>query len=136
MSASYRHLARIAVMQVLFANDFRPDSTAQTLDYILKENPYKIDKDFAQNLLQKILEKCPQLEETIIKHAPQWPLDKIAPLDRNILKIGIYELLFSNTPPRVVINEAIEIGKQFGGDKTAKFVNGVLNAVYEKNQSS
>lgn len=93
------------------------------------------DKPFMENLLSGILAKHEDLDQIIIKAAPDWPLERIAPIDRNILRIGLYELLFSDraqVPPKVAINEAIELAKVFGGDSSGRFVNGVLGAIYKE----
>jgi ADP-ribose pyrophosphatase YjhB (NUDIX family) len=86
-------------------------------------------------LLAGVIAKRPDLDLIITKAAPDWPLERIAPIDRNILRIGLYELLFSDRaqgPPKVAINEAIELAKIFGGDSSGRFVNGVLGAVYKE----
>ncbi len=88
-----------------------------------------------ESLLQGVVAKCPDLDLIITKAAPDWPLERIAPIDRNILRIGLYELLFSDraqVPPKVAINEAIELAKIFGGDSSGRFINGVLGAVYKE----
>lgn len=93
------------------------------------------DRPFADALLAGVLGKQEEVDAIIRKAAPQWPLDKIAPVDRNVLRIGLYELLFGDrdaTPPKVALNEAIELGKSYGGDSSGKFVNGVLGAVYRE----
>jgi N utilization substance protein B len=91
------------------------------------------DVPFAEALLINVMAKKDELDAVIVKAAPEWPLDKIAPVDRNVLRIGLYELLFGDrmeVPPKVALNEAIELGKSFGGDSSGKFVNGVLGTVY------
>lgn len=93
------------------------------------------DKPFMQALLAGVLAKKPDLDLVIEKAAPEWPLERIAPVDRNILRLGLYELLFadrSQVPAKVAINEAIELAKTFGGDSSGRFVNGVLGAVYKE----
>lgn len=88
-----------------------------------------------ENLLSGVLAKHPDLDAIIAKAAPDWPLERIAPIDRNILRIGLYELLFADraqVPPKVAINEAIELAKIFGGDSSGRFVNGVLGAIYKE----
>src|SRR3989339_335138 len=135
MAASYRHLSRIAVLQTIFAYDFRDNKVnpEQLLDYILEDSIFQnLDKTFSKTLLDGILRMNESLVKEIIAHAPQWPLEKIAIIDRNILKMGIYEILYSDDiPPLVAINEAIEIAKQYGGDNSPKFINGVLSSIYE-----
>jgi transcription antitermination factor NusB len=93
------------------------------------------DFSFMENLLNGVLEKRKDIDLIIEKAAPDWPIDKISVIDRNILRIGLYELLFadrSQVPPKVAINEAIELSKAFGGETSSKFVNGVLGAVYKE----
>jgi N utilization substance protein B len=93
------------------------------------------DFSFMENLLKGILEKRKDIDLIIEKAAPEWPIDKISVMDRNILRLGLYELLFSDrsqVPPKVAINEAIELSKSFGGETSSKFVNGVLGAVYKE----
>ena len=93
------------------------------------------DDDFVFSLTEEILKRCEVIDEIIKKAAPDWPLDKISIVDRNILRIGLTELLFGDrnqVPPKVAINEAIELAKTFGGENSSKFVNGVLGAVYKE----
>jgi N utilization substance protein B len=90
------------------------------------------DFSFMETLLKGVIEKQKDLDLVIEKAAPDWPIDKISVIDRNILRIGLYELLFADrgqVPPKVAINEAIELSKTFGGETSSKFVNGVLGAV-------
>jgi N utilization substance protein B len=134
-----RHLARSVVLQTLFEWDTSnvPDTDAPA---ILERNVEEFggedtDKAFMEQLLQGVLAKRPDLDLVIEKAAPDWPLPKIAPVDRNILRIGLFELLFADrtqVPAKVAINEAIELAKIFGGDSSGRFVNGVLGAVYKE----
>ena len=97
--------------------------------------PNKSDTPFMAKLLDGVLGKQAELDQVIEKAAPEWPIDRIAPVDRNILRLGLYELLFSDrseVPAKVAINEAIELAKQFGGENSSRFVNGVLGAVYKE----
>lgn len=133
-----RHLSRSIVLQTLFEWDFL--GAGADIKEILKRNlkefaPGLEDDAFVQSLLGKILEKRAAIDEIIEKAAPDWPIDKISIIDRNILRIGLTELLFGNreeVPPKVAINEAIELAKTFGGENSGKFVNGVLGAVYKE----
>ena len=133
-----RHLSRSAVLQALFECDIKDALTLElaheALNRNLSENPAgEADQAFAESLLSGILEKREEIDQIIVKAAPQWPLEKIAPIDRNVLRLGLYELLFadrSEVPPKVALNEAIEIAKSYGGDSSSKFINGVLGAVY------
>jgi N utilization substance protein B len=97
--------------------------------------PNKTDLPFMEKLLDGVMAKQTELDLIIEKAAPEWPIDRISPVDRNILRLGLYELLFadrSEVPAKVAINEAIELAKQFGGDNSSRFVNGVLGAVYKE----
>jgi len=134
-----RHLSRSIVMQSLFECDFNNCDSSQ-LDEILERNtkefaPGVKDLSFLRTLLEGVVGKTKKLDGIISKAAPDWPIDKISVIDRNILRIGLYELLFGDrkeVPPKVAINEAIELAKTFGGETSGKFVNGVLGAVYKE----
>jgi len=136
---SQRHLSRSIVLQSLFEWDFekrKPEEVFSIFERNIKEfAPGSNDRPFMESLLNLVLEKRHDLDHIIEKAAPDWPIDKIAPVDRNILRIGLAELLFADrkqVPPKVAINEAIELAKQFGGDNSSKFINGVLGAVYKE----
>jgi len=132
---SNRHLARTIAMQTLFAWDFG-DHSQDNLDYIISENfknfaPNFNDGGFVRDTVKAVLGELEEIDNYIRKYATEWPLEQITPVDRNVLRIGIHELLYSeNIPPRVAINEAIEIAKAFGGESSGKFINGVLGAIY------
>lgn len=134
-----RHLSRSIVLQSLFEWDLNALDT-QAVEDALRRNvaefaPNKSDMPFMTKLLDGILQKKTELDLVIAKAAPEWPIDRIAVVDRNILRLGLYELLFANrseVPAKVAINEAIELAKQFGGENSSKFVNGVLGAVYKE----
>ena len=134
-----RHLSRSIALQTLFEWDFRGYHKEQA-DAALKRNAEEFapgieDVSFAEEIARGVLKKKVALDEIITKAAPEWPLDRISLIDRNILRIGLYELLFldrAEVPPKVAINEAIELGKTFGGDTSGRFVNGVLGAVYKE----
>jgi len=133
-----RHLARSTVLQTLYEWDFG-DKKGEP-EEILKRNisefaPGIPHDSFITNLLKGVVSKYKDLDTIIAKAAPEWPIEKIAVLDRNILRIGLYELLFADreqVPPKVAINEAIELAKKFGGETSGKFINGVLGAVYKE----
>ncbi len=134
-----RHLARSVVMQSLFEWDFRGASLKEAHAILLRDKkefaPSVSDDGFMEELLETVINKHKDLDAIIVKAAPDWPIDKISIIDRNILRIGLAELLFSDSeqvPPKVAINEAIELAKSFGGDTSGKFVNGVLGAVYKE----
>ena len=136
--ASYRHLARTCVMQTLFSVEFREDNAKELLDRILEEFAPKLtEKDFAYDTLAGVLKNQKKIIKIIQKFAPQWPVEKIARVDRAILEIGIYEIVFTeDVPPVVAINEAIEIAKHFGDDNSPKFINGVLSSVMKEYKSN
>ncbi len=134
-----RHLARSIVLQTLFewdtihANDV--DAAAILTRNIVEFGSGDIDQSFMEHLLAGVLVKKEDIDLVIEKAAPEWPLERIAPIDRNILRLGLYELLFadrSQVPAKVAINEAIELAKTFGGDSSGRFINGVLGAVYKE----
>lgn len=131
-----RHLARTIVLQALFEWDFNGQhkKAEDVLKFTQKEfAPEFDDQGFALHLLKDVVAKHKELDKLIAKFAPEWPLDQITLVDRNVLRIGIYELKFDqDIPPKVAINEAIELAKAFGGDASGKFVNGVLGSIYKE----
>jgi N utilization substance protein B len=139
-----RHLSRSIVLQTLFEWDFMQSGgkawddakVREALNRNLKEfAPGLEDDTFVLSLIDTVLKKTTVIDEIIEKAAPDWPINKISIVDRNILRIGLSELLFgdrSQVPPKVAINEAIELAKTFGGENSGKFVNGVLGAVYKE----
>lgn len=134
-----RHLARSVVLQTLFEWDtvrVPEGEVAQVLARNIEEfSGDDSDRPFMEQLLEGVIAKQPDLDLVIAKAAPDWPIDRIAPVDRNILRIGLFELLFadrSQVPAKVAINEAIELAKVFGGESSGRFVNGVLGAVYKE----
>jgi N utilization substance protein B len=133
---SNRHLARTIAMQTLFAWDFNGKKN-ETIEALMDENfanfaPQFDDGGFVRETIKSILEHSEEIDNYIRRYATEWPLEQITIVDRNVLRIGIYELLYSaNIPPRVAINEAIEIAKAFGGESSGKFINGVLGAIYK-----
>lgn len=135
-----RHIARSIVLQTLFELDFRDYSELPSLEEIITRNVAEfandvVDTAFVHALLLGILSKKTEIDLVVEKAAPDWPLDKISIMDRNILRLGLYELLFADAkevPAKVAINEAIELSKSYGGEKSSKFVNGVLGSVYKE----
>ena len=134
---SNRHLARTIAMQSLYEWDFRKGDEKQ-LETIALHNlqefaPSFDDHGFMLDLIRGVTKYQAEIDNAITTFAPEWPLEQITTIDRNILRIGIYELKFNKEiPPKVAINEAIELGKSFGGESSGKFVNGVLGAIYKK----
>ncbi len=132
--ASYRHLCRTCVMQTLFAVEFRGGDGKEILKRILDEFAPKLeDTGFAYETLEGVEKNQKEIRAIIQKFAPDWPIEKIAKVDRVILEIGVYEIVFNDEIPSVVaINEAIEMAKHFGDDNSSKFINGVLSSVMKK----
>ena len=133
--ASNRHLGRIVALQTLYEYEFHTEVGDKNLDYatILQRNlaEYKSsvdDVDFVDKLVGGVLSAQEQLDEKLKPLAPEWPIDQLSRVDRAVLRIGLYELLYcaDTVPPKVVINEAVELAKAFGSDNSGKFVNGVL----------
>ncbi len=129
-------------MQSLFEWDFarKTGDLKEILARNLKEfGPGLEEKTFAAELCAGVTKKMPVIDKIIEKAAPQWPIDQISIVDRNILRIGLYELIYEDkkaVPPKVAINEAIELAKNFGGDSSGKFVNGVLGTIYKEMSKS
>ena len=138
--ASNRHLGRIISLQSLYEYEFRNkagDTTAE-IDTIIAKNiePYSKalgDTEFVYNLAQKVAENFETLDKVLQPMAPEWPIDSIVAIDRNILRMGLYELseCRDSIPPKVAINEAVELAKAFGSDNSSKFINGVLGTAYK-----
>ncbi len=130
-----RHLARIIVMQSMYEWDF--NGKQGDLNAIVERNltefaPDFAEREFVESLLASVLRDIEKVDALITKFAPEWPLEKITNTDRNVLRIGAWELKFSDEiPSKVAINEAIELAKTFGGESSGRFVNGVLGAIYK-----
>lgn len=137
--ASNRHLGRIIALQTLFEQDFRRASDKSfDLEAVLDRNiaRYKAtvdDTDFIIQLVHGVAQHEQELDEELQPVAPEWPIDQIARMDRVVLRMGLYELKYNtDVPPKVVINEAVELAKAFGSENSSKFVNGVLGTVLRK----
>lgn len=133
-----RHLVRTVILQTLYEWDFygRKKDVTEVLERNLAEFAPGIDEpEFAWKILKGVAEHLKTIDAVIVRAAPEWPLDKIAIIDRNILRIGLYELLYADpeeVPPKVAINEAIELAKNYGGVNAARFINGVLGTIYRE----
>lgn len=134
-----RHLSRSIAMQSLYEWDFsgkKPDVLEKIVEKNIKEfGPGLQDKDFIWQLIKGVVSRISDIDKIIEKAAPEWPIDQITIIDRNVLRIGLYELLYGNkeeVPPKVAINEAIELAKSFGGESSGKFINGVLGTVFKE----
>ena len=132
---SNRHLIRSIVLQSLFEWDFKDkkDNIDKFTDYDIKEFAPTLEKDdFLQFLTKGVTRNIKDIDKIIKTYAPEWPINQISPIDRNILRIAIFELIYNDsTPYKVVINEAIELAKNFGSNNSSKFINGVLGTVFE-----
>lgn len=137
--ASNRHLGRIVALQSLYEYEFRLGSqdSSVDIDEILGRNLERYetaieDKSFVSDLAKGVIAKQSELDEKIQPMAPDWPIEQIARIDRTILRMGLYELLelADQVPPKVAINEAVELAKAFGSDNSSKFINGVLGTAY------
>ena len=133
-----RRLLREVVLQALFVNDFERDGGTKGLDalnYLLKDNfPNLKGISFPLDLYNGVVKKADVIDQIIEKTAPDWPIDKIATVDRNILRMSIFEMLFStrdDVPQKVAMNEGIELGKTFGAKNSYKFISGVLGSIYD-----
>ena len=126
-----RRRARATALQGLYELDFTQHSPEYALGCRIKENPLpEAATAFVFHLVEGVVDHLPELDQVMAQLAPEWPVDQIAAIDRNILRIAIYELLFdSDTPPKVAINEAVELAKMFGSDSAPRFVNGVLGSL-------
>ncbi len=139
--ASNRHLGRVIVLQSLYEYELRTlaSDPEVDLDRIVAKNiePYEKalgDTEFVYNLAHKVSDNFEVLDKTLQPMAPEWPISSIAAIDRNILRMGLYELseCRDTIPPKVAINEAVELAKAFGSDNSSKFVNGVLGTAYRE----
>jgi len=134
-----RHLARSVAMQTLYEWDFRgkkDGSLPEIKDRNIAEFASGLeDTSFISQLIDGVMAHIEEIDKIIEKAAPQWPMEQIAIVDRNVLRLGLFELLFGKreeVPPKVAINEAIELAKSFGGESSGKFVNGVLGTIYRE----
>lgn len=137
--ASNRHLGRIVALQSLYEYEFRKGSEdlSVDIDEVLSRNLERYesaieDKEFVSDLVKGVIAQQAELDEKIQPMAPDWPIDQIARIDRTVLRMGLYELLelAQQVPPKVAINEAVELAKAFGSDNSSKFINGVLGTAY------
>ncbi len=134
-----RHLSRSIAIQSLYEWDFRGQDSSKLGEIIAQSakefGPGLEDDGFVRQLIDGIVSHLAKIDQVIIKAAPEWPIEQITMVDRNVLRLGIFELLFGDykeVPPKVAINEAIELAKTFGGESSGKFVNGVLGTIYRE----
>lgn len=137
--ASNRHLGRIVALQTLYEYEFRrqlDDKTAD-VDEIRERNLARYkgvigDTEFVEQIVQGVVKTEEKLDDILQPLAPEWPIKQIARIDRNILRLGLFELVFmgETVPPKVAINEAVELAKAFGSDSSSRFINGVLGTAF------
>jgi transcription antitermination protein NusB len=129
-----RHRARVAALQALFEVDCTGHHPAVVIERRLEDSSLpESGAEFARELVQGVGEHRERLDRFIGQYAPEWPVEQIAIIDRNILRIAIYEILFGkDTPTKVAINEAVELAKEYGSDSSGRFVNGVLGSLVAK----
>ena len=139
--ASNRHLGRVIVLQSLYEYELRTlaEDPEVDLDVIVAKNiePYEKalgDTEFVYNLARNVAKNFKTLDTALQPMAPEWPIESIAAIDRNVLRMGLYELseCGDTIPPKVAINEAVELAKAFGSENSSKFINGVLGTAYKK----
>lgn len=138
--ASNRHLGRIVALQTLYEQEFRLECDDKKFDRseVLERNIARYsetieDKDFITALVNGVAKKQAELDEKLQPLAPEWPIQQIARIDRVVLRIGLYELMhMKDVPPKVAINEAVELAKAFGGENSSKFINGVLGSAFRE----
>lgn len=134
---SYRHLARSIILQTLFIWDFN-NQDPNKIDFYIKYNlqefaPYLLDAKFIVERIKNIVAFQPEIDKVINEHATQWPVDRLTVLDRNILRLAIFEIFnHREIPTKAALNEAVELAKEYGGSSSQKFISGVLGAIYDK----
>jgi N utilization substance protein B len=138
---SNRHLSRTLAMQTLYEWDFNGQKDSNLEDLLLYNlaefAPGFNDEGFSRRLVDGVIKNHKEIDDLIKKYATEWPLEQITIVDRNILRLGVYELKFDkDIPSKVAINEAIEVAKTFGGESSGKFVNGVLGAIYKEMEAA
>jgi transcription antitermination protein NusB len=136
---SSRHLARSIALKTLYEWDFF-NGENKNYEEVIQRNSKKVggkedDVSFIKKITKGVIDNQKEIDQIISVAAPEWPLEKITAIDRNVLRIGLYELIYSDkeeVPPKVAINEAIELAKEFGGSSSGRFVNGVLGTVFSE----
>ena len=131
-----RHQLRLLAIQILYTWDFYDHDTKRLngiiSDRVALHGLEAEDLQFLQSLVSGVKDNFTQIDKVLQEAAPQWSITRMSLVDRNILRLGLYELLYNNVPPKVAIDEAIELGKDFSGQTAGKFINGVLGTVYEE----
>lgn len=133
---SIRHQSRMVALQTLYEWDFdEGKNVSDVLQRNIENSGLKVEIPFCEKIVKGVADNIDAINAKIRETAPEWPIEQIAGIDRSILRIGIYELIFDKeVPPKAVINEAVELGKEFGGENSGKFVNGVLGTIYRASE--
>ena len=132
----HRHLARQAALQVPTSLLLHKDDEERVISFVHKECAERLTQtDFLRELVYGVRKHQKEIDEVLQTFAPAWPVEKLDPVERSVLEMGIFELLYTDTPAPVVINEAVDIAKEFGDDTAGKFINGVLSSVARKHLS-
>jgi len=131
-----RHLSRVIIMQTLYEWDFRPKGDLDEIrDRNIQNYGEDIDNVYIDNAIKGVIKDLETIDKELANAAPEWPLEQIAAIDKTILRIAIFEIIYcEDVPPKVAINEAVELGKTFGGENSSKFINGVLGTVYRNSK--
>lgn len=130
-TTNWRREGRAIALQALFEIDFTGHEPKETIERLLESSSLSEEiVTFTQDLVLRVLENKKSIDDTAQRFAPAWPFEQIAIVDRNILRLGIYEILFNAVPVKVAINEAVELAKTFGSNSSSRFINGVLGSVY------
>ncbi len=125
-----RHQARMAVVSMLYAYDAGNTDTKNQVEEILEEKKIRNkQKEFALSLLNGVLENLENIDKTIVKNLKDWDYDRLGSIERSVLRLGAYEILYTELDPAIIIDEAVEITKSFAAEKSPKFINGVLDAI-------
>lgn len=135
--AQNRHLSRTLCMQSLYEWEFRGSDAdmSEIQNRNIAEFQKDVDQVYVKKVIGGVIEHFEEINKLIADSAPEWPLDQVSRVDKNVLRVALFEMLFDpeeDVPPRVAINEAIEIGKTFGGESSPKFINGVLGTIYRQ----
>lgn len=126
----HRHLARQASLQALVSLLLHSEDPENAVDFVHQQFAPQINNiTFTKNLVLGVLENQKEIDEKIQKFAPEWPIEKLDPVERTVLEIGVYELSYTDTPAAVIINEAVDLAKEFGDDTAGRFINGVLSSI-------
>lgn len=135
-----RHIARQLSLMSLFEWSFHSDDSQGIIDHVVEsteeEQDQSVDLELVKQLVDGVVKHLDQLDDHITKAAPEWPRDQIAKIDISILRLASYELFHTRTPEKVIIDEAVELAKEFGGDTSSKFVNGVLGTLVKSRQKA